>query len=47
MTLADLCHTYFVKKPKFMSIDIEGHGLVALGSNDWTNDKCIPDVLLV
>jgi len=37
MTLADLCHTYFVKKPKFMHINIDGNGLIALGSNDWAN----------
>ena len=46
MTMSDLCHKYYPKKPKLMSVDIEGHGLVALQSNDWDDDKCVADVLL-
>jgi hypothetical protein len=29
-----------------MSLDIEGHGLVALQGNDWTDIKCLPEVLV-
>lgn len=47
MTLTDLCHNYYPKTPKFMSISISGHGYVALNSNDWMNPKCIPEVLVV
>jgi FkbM family methyltransferase len=36
MTLADLCHKYYIKRPKLLNIDIEEHGYVALSSNDWT-----------
>ena len=28
-----------------MSIDVEWLGQIALRSNDWTNDKCIPDLI--
>lgn len=28
-----------------MNLDIEGYGSKALLSNDWTNDKCVPDVI--
>lgn len=42
MTLADLCHLYYPSRPKFMTVDIEGHGFTALKSNDWTDLKCKP-----
>ena len=28
-----------------MSIDVEGVGLTALKSNDWKNDRCVPDLI--
>jgi hypothetical protein len=47
MTLSDLCHLYYPERPKLMNIDIEGHGIVALTSNDWSDIKCQPEVIIV
>ena len=45
ISLADLCHTYYKKKPNFMNIDLQGMGEMILRSNDWTNDKCVPEII--
>jgi hypothetical protein len=47
MTLADLCHNYYIKRPKLMNIDIEEHGYIALNSNDWATQRCIPEIILI
>lgn len=46
LNLRDLCHNYYLKKPKLMSIDIEGYGYAPLMTNDWTNDLCVPEVII-
>ena len=45
--MADFCHKYYLKKPKLLSIDIEGYEYPALASNDWENDKCIPEIIII
>ena len=45
ITMSDLCHQYYPTRPKLISVDIEGHGLVALKFNDWDDEKCVPEVL--
>ena len=45
LNLANLCHTYFLKRPKFMSIDIEGVNYLPLSTNDWNNEKCVPEMI--
>ena len=47
ITLADLCHQYYPKRPKFMNVDVEGHGLIALAFNDWKDIKCKPEIIMV
>lgn len=47
ITLADLCHQYYPKRPKFMNVDVEGHGLIALAFNDWNDIKCKPEIIIV
>lgn len=44
--MRDLCHKYYLKKPKFMSLDIEGYGYAPLSSNDWDNDLCVPELII-
>lgn len=29
-----------------MNLDIEGYGTQALKSNDWTNPKCVPEIII-
>ena len=45
LNLAKLCHSYFLKRPKFMSIDIEGVNYLPLSTNDWANEKCVPELI--
>ncbi len=45
--MGDLCHQYFIKKPVFLSIDVEGVGYNVLIGNDWNNPKCVPDIIVV
>jgi FkbM family methyltransferase len=45
ISMSDLCHKYFRAKPHLLSIDVEGIGEIVLRSNDWSNDKCIPDII--
>lgn len=40
-----LCERFFNRKPNFLNLDIEGHGSETLMSNDWTNDKCVPEII--
>ena len=42
MNMSKLCHMFFLKKPKFLSLDIEGYGTKALMGNDWDSDLCRP-----
>jgi hypothetical protein len=44
--MADLCNKYYKAKPNFLNIDVEGIGEMVLKSNDWSNDKCVPDIIL-
>lgn len=43
--MADLCHKYYKAKPNLLNIDIEGIGEIVLQANDWSTDKCIPDII--
>ena len=45
ITMADLCHKYYKTKPHLLNIDVEGIGEIVLRANDWTTDKCIPDII--
>ena len=45
ISMADLCHKYYKGKPHLLNIDIEGIGEMALRSNDWETDKCVPDII--
>lgn len=45
ITMADLCHKYYKAKPNLLNIDIEGIGEIVLQANDWSTDKCIPDII--
>lgn len=45
INLADLCHKYYKAKPTLMNIDLEGLGASVLQSNDWSNNKCVPDII--
>ena len=47
MTLSDLCNNYYSQRPKFMSVSVSGHAYVALNSNDWNNNQCLPELLAV
>ena len=45
LPLGEICRRYFLAKPKFMNLDVEGLGYEALASNDWQNPKCYPEVI--
>ena len=45
INMSDLCHKYYMGKPHLLSIDVEGIGEIVLRSNDWTTDRCIPDII--
>ncbi len=47
VTLAVLCHIYYPVRPKLMRLHVSGHGVVALNSNDWKGEKCLPEVMVV
>lgn len=46
MSMKDLCHKYYLKRPKMMSIDIEGYGYAPLSTNDWSNKLCVPEIII-
>ena len=46
ITLAQLCERYYIKKPAFLNLDVEGFGGFALTQNNWDIEKCRPDVIL-
>ena len=35
ITMAQLCERYFIKKPAFFNLDVEGFGNQALTQNNW------------
>ena len=45
LPLGEICRRYFLAKPNFMNLDVEGLGYEALASNDWQNPKCYPEVI--
>lgn len=47
ITLEDLCEGYYHERPRLMNIDIEGHGIIALKSNNWQKDICKPEIMIV
>lgn len=46
ITMGTLCHNYYLKRPKFLTLDIEGYGSQALMTNDWKTAKCRPEIIL-
>lgn len=45
ISMKTLCENYYVKRPNFLNLDIEGHGAQALLTNDWSNPKCVPEIV--
>lgn len=43
--MADLCHKYYKAKPNLLNIDVEGIGEMVLRANDWSTDRCVPDII--
>lgn len=43
--LSTICERYFYKTPSFFNLDIEGYGAQALSTNNWTDQKCRPEVV--
>ena len=46
ITMKKLCENYYLKRPIFMTLDIEGYGSQALLTNDWENPICRPSIIL-
>lgn len=47
MTMKELCHRYYLRKPNYMNLDIEGFSTFALLGNDWTDPKCMPEIITI
>jgi FkbM family methyltransferase len=47
MSLGDLCHRYFYRRPLFISVDIEGFEALAFSAHDWKTPNCRPDIWMV
>lgn len=45
LPLGEICKRYFLARPKFMNMDVEGLGYEVFNSNDWQNPKCSPEVI--
>ena len=35
INLAELCERYFIKKPVFLNLDVQGFSDLALAQNNW------------
>ena len=44
ITLAELCKMY-PKAPKLMNVETAGQGLAVLKTNNWDDEKCVPEVI--
>lgn len=46
LTLKQICERYYYRKPIFMNLDVEGFGGRVLEGNDWSNPKCVPELIV-
>jgi hypothetical protein len=46
ISLKAICEQIQVKRLNLMNLDVVGYGAAALQTNDWTNPKCRPEIIV-